>query len=248
MEAAWVAALRGHDVTLWERSDRLGGNLVPGSASASKAEVKNLVSYLSHQMQKQGVRVELNRNADVESVRRHGADAVVLGLGASPLVPKMKGLEGDRVVSAVDVLSGKGETGKDVVVVGGGMVGCEAAEFLASRGKRVTVVEMLERIAQDMGPTTRWVALRHLRELGVELLVSTRVVAVTERGVVVEKNGETSTVGADSVVLAVGLTPNRELAESLANTVPELHVVGDCREVNKILEAVHEGWEVGRAL
>ena len=245
MEAARIVATRGHRVTLWEEKDELGGNLILATLAPHKEEIKNLIAYLTHQMQGLGVRVELSKKVTPEAILRENADEVIIATGALPIIPEIAGVERENVVTATDVLTNRKSVGKRVVVVGGGMIGCETAEFLADKGKKVTIVEMLERIARDIGPTTRWVTVKRLRDIGIEMLTSTRVKAITEGGVMVEKDGDTRTLEADSIVLAVGLKPDRKLLESLEGLLPKLEAIGDCAQVNKILEAIHHGWRIG---
>ena len=244
MEAARVAASRGHEVTLWEKKDRLGGNMALASVPPHKEEINNITNYLTHQVEKLGVKVELNKEVTPEAVTRFNADEVVVATGALPIVPNIQGVEGDNVVTAVNVLEGKAKVGDRVVVIGGGMIGCETAEFLADKGKRVTIVEMLERIGQDIGPTTRWVVVKRIRDIGIEILTSTKAIGITAEGVIIEGEA-TQTIKADTIVLAVGLKPNKELAEGDILLMRGLHAIGDCVKVNKILEAIHEGWQVG---
>jgi len=245
MEAARVAASRGHEVILWERKDRLGGNMVLASVPPHKEEINNIINYLSHQLEKLRVKVELNKEATLEAVTRFNADEVVVATGALPIIPDIPGVGGDNVVTAINVLVGKAKVGDRVVVIGGGMIGCETAEFLVDEGKKVTVVEMLERIGQDIGPTTRWVVLKRIREIGIEVLTSAKAIGITAEGVIIEREGTTRAIKADTIVLAVGLEPDKELADRLREKVPRLHAIGDCVEVNKILEAIHEGWRIG---
>jgi pyruvate/2-oxoglutarate dehydrogenase complex dihydrolipoamide dehydrogenase (E3) component len=230
---------------LWEGTDRLGGNLVLAAVPPHKEEINTLTNYLTHQVEKLGVKVELNREATPEAVTELNADEVIIATGALPIVPNIPGVKGENVVTALDVLEGEAKVADKVVVIGGGMIGCEVADFLVDKGKSVTIVEMLGRIAQDMGPSTRWVMLRRVRDIGMEVLTQAKARGITEEGVIIEREGVTQTIKADTVVLAVGLEPSKELANALKGKIPGLHVIGDCAQVNKILEAVHQGWQVG---
>jgi len=133
---------------------------------------------------------------------------------------------------------------KKVVVVGGGGVGCGVAEFLAQKGKNVTIVEMLEKLARDVGITTRWIVLLRLRQKNVKIVTKAKLKKIVENGVIVAKNGEEEFFEADSVVIAVGFKPNNQLAQQLEGKIPELYTVGDCVEPRKALEAIHEGFGV----
>ncbi len=136
MEAARVAALRGHKVTLWEAKGRLGGALMPGAAAPHKQEINNLIAFLSHQTRKLGVSVQLSKEATPEDVVGERADEVIVATGGLPMIPEIPGLGGKNVVTAVEALTGEEEAGEEVVIIGGGMVGCETAEFLAGKGKK----------------------------------------------------------------------------------------------------------------
>ncbi|RJQ28662.1 MAG: FAD-dependent oxidoreductase [Peptococcaceae bacterium] len=242
MEAARVAAGRGHNVTLWEEKEKLGGNLVPAAMPPFKKEIANLTSYLSHQMEKLGVKVVLNKKVTPDSIQAKKADEVIIATGAVPLVPDIPGVNGENVVTAVDVLNGKSKTGEKVVVVGGGMIGCETAELLADAGKKVTIIEMLNKIAIDVGPTTRWVTVKRVKEKAA-VITSAEVVGINKSGVTIKKDGETNNIEADSIVLAAGMKPDRELIEALAGL--PVQTAGDCAKAAKILEAVHGGFAAG---
>lgn len=245
MEAARVASIRGHRVTLWEKQGRLGGNLLLASVAPYKEECGTLSRYFNHQMETLGVQLELNREVTPEAVLREKPDVVVIATGSSPASPQVPGTDRENVVTALDALSGKAETGQTVVVVGGGFIGCEVAEFLADKGKNVTIVEMLSKVGHGIGPTTRWVSISRLRELGVDMLTQAKLEGVTDSGVTISKDGHSQSIEADTVVMAVGLEPDRQLFESLHGEVPNLWAIGDCVKVDRILEAIHDGWRVG---
>ena len=145
MEAARVAALRGHDVVLWEKENALGGNLLPASAPDFKKDYRRLKDYFIRQVKKVGVTVELGKKATPELIRAMHPDCVFIASGGIPIVPKIPGVDQPKVVTAIDVLLGRRETGELVVVIGGGTVGSETALYLAQKGKLVTIVEILRR-------------------------------------------------------------------------------------------------------
>ncbi|MBE0481789.1 MAG: FAD-dependent oxidoreductase [Dehalococcoidia bacterium] len=248
MEAARVAAERGHQVTIWEREAEPGGALLLARVPPDKGEVDNLRTYLVTQLAKLGVVIELNKKATPESVKEAGVDAVVVACGAEPVTPGMPGIRGPNVVAAIDILADKASTGKKVVVLGGGLIGCEASEFLHAAGKEVTIVEMIDRIGADIGVSMRWVVLARLRERNIRMLAGTRGIEVTGAGLLVERDGVQELIPADTVVIAAGMRPSRELAESLAGIAPELYTIGDCVEPGRILEAVHAGARAGRQI
>jgi 2,4-dienoyl-CoA reductase-like NADH-dependent reductase (Old Yellow Enzyme family)/thioredoxin reductase len=244
MEAATLAAQRGHQVTLYEKSDELGGQLRLAAVPPGKGEISNLVAYLSTQVRKAGVQVVQGAAASLESLPAAQPEVVVLATGARPIIPPIPGVEGDNVALAHDVLAGRAVVrGDRVIVVGGGQVGIETAEFLAEQGKKVTIVEMLEKIGADLGVTVRWIVLKGLAERGIKTMTNAKVQEVTQRGVVVERDGARETVEGDTVVIAVGSQPERPSLGDLESKA-EVYMVGDCVKPRKALEAIYEGASV----
>jgi 2,4-dienoyl-CoA reductase (NADPH2) len=244
MKAAETAALKGHEVILCEEDGELGGQLNLASVTPGREELGTLVRELALHTRKAGVEVRTNTRVDARMVEEVAPDAVVVATGALPIVPPFPGVDLPHVVQAWQVLGGR-EVGRRVVVVGGGGVGCYTSHYLASRGKEVTLLEMLEKVAGDVGITTRWILRENLRKGGVRIFTSTKVREIRPEGVLAEREGREEVFPADSVVLAVGSRPNSKLAEELRGRVEELYVVGDCSQPRKALEAIQEGWEVG---
>jgi len=248
MEAARVAAMRRHEVILADNSDHLGGRLLVAILPPHKEELSGLTRYLAGQMEKLGVRVRLGEEVTVRTVEELKPDVVIVATGATPLVPDIPGVSGKNVATAIDVLTGNREVGETVAVVGGGLVGCETAEFLAEKGKNVTILEMLGRIGADIGRTTRWVTMQRLRSLGVKMERNAKVEEITDKGVRVSRDGASMFFEADSAVLAVGMEPNRQLAQELEGKVKALYVIGDSAEPAKITEAIESGLRVARGI
>jgi len=166
--------------------------------------------------------------------------------GSSTVLPDIPGADLPHVALARDVITGKKAVGKKVVVVGGGRVGCETADLLASQGKEVTLVRMTGRgpLAGDMGMLTSTMLLAKLRRDGVAMEANSRVEKITKEGVIVTKDGQSVLVEADSVVLSPAPTTYNRLAEPLKGLVPEVHVIGDAVKPRGIFEAIHEGYRV----
>ena len=244
MKAAQIAAMRGHQVALCEKGDRLGGQLNLASVAPGREELGNIVEYLSVQLKKLGVRVQLKEEVTPSLVTKLKPEVVILATGAAPLIPSIPGADLPNVFQAWDVLGGKDVEGKNVVVVGGGGVGCYTAHYLIARGKKVTLLEMLDKTAKDVGISNRWIIRNNLQKGGVKTFTSTKVESISEKEVFAIKNGERLTLPADSVVLAVGSKPNKSLAEAVREKIPEIYEIGDCVEPRKALQAIHEGLDV----
>ncbi|MDH5622865.1 MAG: FAD-dependent oxidoreductase [Candidatus Bathyarchaeota archaeon] len=244
MKAAQIAAMRGHQVALCEKGDRLGGQLNLASVAPGREELGNIVEYLSVQLKKLGVRVQLKEEVTPSLVTKLKPDVVILATGAAPIIPSIPGADLPNVFQAWDVLGGKDVEGKNVVVVGGGGVGCYTAHYLIARGKKVTLLEMLDKTAKDVGISNRWIIRNNLQKGGVKTFTSTKVESISEKEVFAIKNGERLTLPADSVVLAVGSKPNKSLAEAVREKIPEIYEIGDCVEPRKALQAIHEGLDV----
>ncbi len=248
MEAARVAALRGHRVTLWEKTARLGGSLVPASVPDFKKDYRRLIEYQSTQLKKLGVTVELGKEATPALIRKMKPDVVLIATGAAPLIPDIPGIKSEKVICAVEALSKK-TAGKRIAVIGGGLVGSEVALYLAQNGKEVTIVEMLNDIASDMHHSSRLHLLKLLSDAQVKSLTGNTVTEITPEGLVMaDKSGQKSTLKADCIVLACGLKSDRRLAEALGDGVPEVHAIGDCVEPRKLMNAIWEGFRIARLI
>lgn len=249
MEAARVAALRGHQVTLYERQPQLGGQFRLASIPPQKQELVLAIKYQSRSLANAGVEVILNTEMASSIVEEMKPDAIIVATGGAPRALDVPGATGANVVTAWDVLAGKAITGKKVVVVGGGVTGCETAEFIAQYGKEVTIVEMLPEVASDGVMGRKTLLAQRLSELGVKIMTSATLRLITADGVVVTRNGEEEVLrGLDTIVLAVGVAPARDLAEQLKERVAELYVIGDAENPASALEAFAAGAEVGRKI
>ncbi len=245
MEAARVAAMRGHQVTLFEAKDELGGQLLCAIVPPYKDEWKSTIRYLTTQLEKLHVEVRMNTRCTAKEVEEGKPDVVIVATGATPLIPNLSGMNGNHVVTAVDVLAGIKKTGEIVVVVGGGSTGCETAEFLAQKGKQVTILEMLPRIGADYGPMNRWVVIDRLIAAGIRLETGVKVEGITEKGVKVLRAGlYPEFFEADSVVLAMGMVSNDEAARNLVGKVASVFKIGDALKPASVAEAIESGFKV----
>jgi 2,4-dienoyl-CoA reductase-like NADH-dependent reductase (Old Yellow Enzyme family)/thioredoxin reductase len=248
MEAARVAALRGHNVTLYEKRG-LGGQMLDSSVPEFKKDVRGLLEYFKTQLDKLNVTV-IEKEATAETIEKEDFDAVIVATGSSPAIPLITGVNRSFVVTALDVLRGK-DIGKEVIVIGGGLIGCETALFLAERGKKVTLVEMEEKLIPD-GDVALGMSIplmKGLQKNQVEIHLDSRLEEITDDGItIVNKYRKKDDVKGDTVVLAVGMTPNKELAKELKERKIRFIKVGDCLEARKLYDAIHEGHLAARGL
>ncbi|MFH1953796.1 MAG: FAD-dependent oxidoreductase [Pseudomonadota bacterium] len=243
MEAARVAAHRGHRVILFEVNEELGGMLKLASVPPHKGILMNIPQYYSRELERLGVILRLGSRASAELIAEEKPDAVIVATGGVPLIPDIAGVNKDIVITAIDVLAGKRETGKNVTVAGGGLVGCEVANFLAQQNKNVTIIEMLAAIGVDMEQYTLNVLLGELKDKNVNILTSVQISEFTDAGIViVDKSGNKTMHKADTVVLALGLSRSTGLAEELEGRVEEIYTIGDAKQPRKIREAISEGF------
>ena len=252
MEAARVAALRKHKVTLYEKDRQLGGQLRLAVIPPFKKDIENILSYLSNQIKKAGVKIETGKEFTPNMVNKDQIDVLIIATGAKPYIPEIPGIERDHVFSAFEVLSGKFKNiGRKVVIIGGRLVGCEVADFLAEKDRDITILMRSSDWALDVEVITRADLIKRLEEKGIKKICNmVDIERITEKGVVFSKkkwNGR-ETIEADSVIIARGATPNSELFEALKNKVPEVYRIGDCKEPQSISEAIHEGFYVGNKI
>jgi NADPH-dependent 2,4-dienoyl-CoA reductase/sulfur reductase-like enzyme len=245
LEAARVTALRGHRVTLFEEEDKLGGMINLAIVPPHKEELRNIIDYYTYQMEILHVQVHLGEMFTKDKIKAVKPDAIVLAAGAEALTPDVPGIKGGNVVTALDVLSERVSVSDNVVIIGGGMIGAETAEYLADQRKNVTIVEMLKSVATDIGPSSRWGFLSRLKKK-VNILTLTTVIEVKEGAVVVcDKDGNQREIYADSVVLAAGLRSRSDLTGLLEQLGIEYYIIGSCREPGQIVDAVAEAFDIG---
>lgn len=247
LEVSRVAALRGHHVTLFEEDGEIGGQWRIAACPPHKQGFLDLLDWFTGELHRLGVELRLGEGVGPEAICAMNPDAVIVAVGAVPALPPIPGIDRQRVVHAWDVLQGAGSFGRRVLVIGGGATGLETAEFLAARGAGVTVVEMLDRFAADMGGTAAFHLRARLKEQGVRLIRGTRVEAITDRGVRVRCGGrEEVWEEFDTVVIALGVKPRDGRWESLRGRVPELYVIGDAAAPGRGADAIRQGSEAAR--
>ncbi len=231
--AAWMCAKRGHSVTLLEKAAELGGHLLVASYPPGKGEIGCAIRSLIVRCREEGVDLRTGAEATPELVKELGADAVILATGSTPLWLPIPGLQEAGVVTAEDMLTGKVDVGHRVLIVGGGMVGCEAAEFLSERWHEVAMVEMKPVIGEDIVPEARKYIMANLEKHKVLQQANAKVSRFYPDGVdyTLTTDGTAGSLrGFDSVVLAMGYRSDRSLEENLRAVVPQVIVIGEARQ------------------
>ncbi len=249
MEAARVCALRGHKVTLLEKSAYLGGNVRPGSVPDFKEDDRHLIEWYKTQLGKLPIKIKLNCSADRETAERSNADAVIVATGSNPI--KLDFGNKNHIYAAEELLLCPENAGKDVVVIGGGLVGCETGLWLKRMGKNVTIVEATPQILGG-GADMCFANYDMLKDLlafeNIPVLCSTKVTAVDDNSVTVQSEKGEDKINADTVMLAVGYRPNAALYDELRGCGKEIYNIGDSRHVHNIMSAIWDAFQVAREL
>jgi 2,4-dienoyl-CoA reductase (NADPH2) len=246
LKAAEIAALRGHQVTLFERKDKLGGRVRLGANPPGKAVLNEFIDYLEGRVRALGITLEMDKEFTADMITSGEPDVVIVATGASPQFPDWKGVEESDALSVDDVLSDWADIGDNVLIVGGGGTGAEIADLLSEVGKKVTLIEMLEDIASDLINHLQHYLKQRLSDKGVNILTSTRVVDLGKGYAMVEDaSGIKKLDGFDDIVLALGSeTPNDVIYKDLEDKVAELYVIGDASQPRAIVDAVWEGEDI----
>jgi len=273
MEFALTAGERGHKVHLYEKEDRLGGQVNLAKTPPGKGEFQRLIDSMKGRMEHRNVRVNLNTLLTPEMVREERPDLLVIASGARPISIDVPGVDKPHVVEAWDVLSEKvWNMGEDVVVVGGSATGCETALFVAemavpdpntftflayhsaenpvfatellhTSGRNVTVIDMLPRFADNVGRTARWSLIESLRLMGVNLRPNTLLQEIRDDSILVKTDKGEESIAADTVIMAVGALSVNDFAGNLQEMGCDVITIGDAKDPRKITEAVREGFE-----
>ncbi len=247
--AATVSSRRGHEVTLLEKGEELGGLLIAGSRPPFKADVLELLQYLREEIVESGVELKLGEEATSERLRKANADALIVAIGASPITPPIEGLAEAKTLYVKEAFIDPERVGREPLIIGGGVTGCEAALYLAQLGRKVTVVEKLTELMplEELGYKYNTAVLTEkLKKAGVRSCLNSEVVEVTPSKASIKFGGMPVELSVDTVVLSVGLKPDKGLVESLKASCSESYAIGDCASPARVYEAIHEGDRVGR--
>lgn len=244
-EAARVLALRGHEPVLYEKNDRLGGNLIPGGAPDFKEDDIALADWYAHTLEELKVEVHLNSEVTKEQILKSDFDAVIMATGSTPKVFPLG--DDEKVFTAADVLTGKKECMDTTVVVGGGLVGCETALYLAKKGKKVTIVEALPKILALNGPlcsANSEMLERLIPFNNIEVKANSKVKAYKDGILEIETEAGIEKLKCDSVILSVGYKEENSLYKELEFEIPEIYLLGDARKVSNIMYGIWDAYEV----
>jgi 2,4-dienoyl-CoA reductase (NADPH2) len=270
MEAARVAATSGHEVLLYEKERKLGG-LLPLATLVKGTEIEDLpalVRYLENQIRKLGVQINLGKEFNPSLVEEIKPDVVILATGGKPAVPGIPGIKRRNVVTNADLhrrakiplkLFGPNvlrwltrfwmPLGRRVVIIGGAIQGCELAEFLVKRGRKVSIVDTAETLGELMPIRNKMRLFKWLAEKGVIMMCGVKYEEITDKGlIIITKEGKRQTIEADTIVTAIALKPSTELLKALEGKVPQIYCIGDCIEPRLIIHAIADGYRVASAI
>jgi 2-enoate reductase len=248
MEAARVAALRGHKVTLWEKGKSLGGHLLEASVPEFKKDLAQLLNWFERELDTLDLEIRTGVEINADILRRENPEVTIIATGSQPIIPDVPGALAGKIVTAIDLLLGRAAVGEKVVVLGGGLIGCEIALWLAQQGKKVAVVEILGDLLSAGIPVqhmNRLMLLDLLKFHEVEVITNTTILKVLEDGRLLFNN-QRRFPPPDKIVTAVGLKPERELYQSLQGKISNLYLIGDSRNPQNVMTAVWDAYEVGR--
>ena len=249
LNAAWVAAKRGHEVHLYEKQTYLGGQLVPGSKTAYKREMQSLINFQKRQVELNGVICHMGQEVTAETVQKENPDVVILATGSRPVLPPVEGIDEALVVTFDVVLNGNVQENKPTVIIGGGSTGCEVAYHLSEMGSPVTIVELMPKIGGDIEAVTKKLLLRKLKENNVRILTEHRLLRVGKNSLVVAgPDGIETIIEAQRVVIAIGIRQDDTIHQQIKALGYETHVIGDCLEPRTAKSAIYEGAKLGRSI
>jgi 2-enoate reductase len=253
LEAARAASLRGHKVQLYERSGDLGGHLIEASVPQFKEDLRRLLTWYETQLQNLGVEARLQNEVTADLVAQESPDAVIIATGSDPIIPEIPGIKADNAVTVVDLLRGQADAGDNVALIGGGLVGCETALWLAQQGRKVSIVEVLPELMVGGVPVpypNKVLLMDLLRFNQIEILANHTPSEINGGEVILvdNKDSRQKKIGFETLAFAVGFTPNRKLYDELIGSTPNLYLVGDAREPRNVMGAVWDAYEVARTI
>jgi len=277
LTAALAARSRGHEVTIYEKSNRSGGQLHLASAPPGREEFSQLARDLEIQAALNHIPVVFNQIVTEALIKKENPDAVILATGAAPLIPDIPGIHLPHVVESCDVLAGNVRVGQKVAIIGGGAVGVETALYLAEKGtlsadavkfllvnqaqtpetlfdmatrgtRQITLIEMINKVGKDIGKSTKWGMIQDLDRYHIKTLTQSKVIEIITGGLKIDQNGDSVNIDADTVVIAAGSLPSNPLEAFLKTTDIDYKTVGDAARVATAFDAIHQGYKSGKEI
>ncbi|SPD71715.1 NADH:flavin oxidoreductase, Old Yellow Enzyme family [uncultured Desulfobacterium sp.] len=245
---AIIAAKRGHKVSIWEKENRLGGEMHLAMMPPRKQEFRELMEYLIFRVNSLGIEVKLNTLAGARTVGHFDADAVVVAIGSETMMPTIAGIENSNVISAIKAFEDEANVGAKVVIIGGGLIGLEAAESFSQKGKAITIVEIKEDVGSNMPMLVKIPLLITLQERGVNILTGSSVRKIDLTGVEVEHGGTVKFLDCETVIIASGGKSNHSLEEQIRSAGKNVYSVGSSNLLGDMLAALHNGFHLGAQL
>ncbi len=250
MEAARVCAKRGHKVELFEKSDQLGGNIIPGSVPKFKKDDRKLIKWYENELKNENISINLNTEVTEDMIKEKSPDTVIVATGSSPKTLDFNE-SSDKVYTASEVLLGK-NIGEKVVVLGGGLVGCETALWLAQeKDKEVTIIEQMEEIL-SAGPELPFMNEDMLTDLldynNIEVITNATLQSVEDKNVVISTENGEKTIKADNIITSIGYKSNDKLYNELKYDISDIHLLGDAKQVEDIMNSIWDAYELARSI
>ena len=250
LEAAIILKRRGHNPILCEASDSLGGQFKLAGMAPRKSEMKDAAIAMGEMAKRENVDIRLSTPVTPELISTLQPDEVIIAIGSEPIKPNIPGIDLPHVTNSHDILAGNSSAGGNIVVIGGGLVGLEVAEYLAEKNNNITVVEMLDEVAKDLGYLRKICVMENMYMSGIKSITNAKCVEIKENAVVIEKDNKLEEIPCDSVVIAAGA--RSRTSEALAayckeNNIP-YHIIGDAVSARRALNATAEAAQVARAI
>lgn len=245
MEAAICLADRGHEVILCEKEDHLGGAINFAKHVSFKKDLDKFMHVLINRVNERKIKVMLGTAMTPELAKKLKADAIIMAIGAMPIVPNIPGIDKKNAVMAIGMHDHLEDVKGDVLILGGGLVGCEEAIYLAMNGHKVSLVEMKPELCRDAPYLHNEAIHLQFADLGIDAHTETKCVEIVDDGAIVEKNGKQEKMTADTVIIAAGVLPKIDEVETFRDCADEFWVIGDCKIGRNVMAAVHEGYDAG---
>jgi NADPH-dependent 2,4-dienoyl-CoA reductase/sulfur reductase-like enzyme len=247
MEAAIIASSRGHEVVLYEKEAQLGGILRLAASPSFKADMQKYLDWLIRQTMLSTARIKLSTPATADTVKEEHPDVILIAIGAKPIIPDVPGVDNEHVFFASDVNAGNVRAGENVIVVGAGMTGCEAALQIAAEGKTVKIIDMIDQsqIAQDAKAMNRLTLLDMLKQKGIDVITEVKLEKVMDDCILVAgKNWSRFEISCDTVILATGYKPQIHETDLYYGLTPDLYFIGDCLKPRNLKAAIHDAFNI----